>query len=311
MYKKVIHQNKTKAFTLIELLVVISIITLLIALLIPVLQAAKERGQRAVCLSNLRQLTLAWITYAEENDSNIVLGDPFLRSGPKDPSTGQMIVITRGWLGRAFLFPESRSELIKDPNKGALWPWIKNVDIYRCPGGRKGHAATYDIVSAARGDLVEGTYEATTGTAISAIGNRVGKTVLRLNKLTDIVNPGAGQRAVFIDTGQIGSGYYVNYLYPEWREQSPPPKHHGGGVTLSMADGHAEYWKWKGRETINIPLRQLHFPKSINLFYEVIDGPQVPGWNGYGPQTEDGMYDLQRLQKATWGRLGYTTELSP
>lgn len=30
---------------------------------------------------------------------------------------------------------------------------------------------------------------------------------------------------------------------------------------------------------------------------------------GYEPQTEDGMYDLQRLQKATWGRLGYTLEI--
>ena len=32
---------------------------------------------------------------------------------------------------------------------------------------------------------------------------------------------------------------------------------------------------------------------------------------GYEPQTEDGIYDLQRLQKATWGRLGYTLEGGP
>ena len=293
-------------FTLIELLVVISIIALLIALLIPVLRAAKERGQRAVCLSNLRQLTLAWVAFAEENGSNIVLGIPFTWSGPTDPSTGRMIVLTRGWLGEAFLFPESRSELIADPNKGALWPWIKDVDIYRCPRGLKGHAATYSTVISARGKLVEGTYMPYTGgTGLSAIGKRVGRTVLRLNKLTDIVSPGAGQRAVFIDTGQIGGGFYVFYLYPKWKTNCPPPKHHGGGVTLSMADGHAEYWKWKGRETVNIPLRRLPFPNSPNLFYEVIDGPRVPGWNGYEPQTEDGLYDLQRLQRTTWGRLGY------
>ena len=271
------------------------------------LRAAKERGQRAVCLSNLRQLTLAWVAFAEENGSNIVLGSPFTWSGPTDPSTGRMIVITRGWLGRAFLFPESRSAVIADPNKGALWPWIKDVDIYRCPRGLKGHAATYSTVSAARGRLVEGTYyrEFPDGTSLSAIGKRVGSTVLRLTKLTDIVSPGAGQRAVFIDEGQFSTGFYVFYLYPKWRTPSPPPKHHNGGVTLSMADGHAEYWKWKGRETVNIPLRRAPFPNSPNLFSEVIDGPAVPGWNGYEPQTEDGLYDLQRLQKATWGRLGY------
>jgi len=287
-----------KGFTLIELLVVISIIALLIALLIPVLRAAKERGQRAVCLSNLRQLTLAWITYAEENDSKIVLGSPFTISGH-----------TRGWLGRAFIFPESRSELIADPNKGALWPWIRDVDIYRCPRGLKGHAATYATVSAARGHLVEGTYMPyTSGTSITAaFGKCVGSTVLRLTRLTDIVSPGAGQRAVFIDQRQtpFGNYFYVNYLYPEWRQHSPPPKHHSGGVTISMADGHAEYWKWKGRETVNIPLRRAPFRDSPNLFGEVIDGPAVPGWKGYEPQTEDGLYDLQRLQKATWGRLGY------
>jgi hypothetical protein len=232
---------------------------------------------------------------ARENFSQRVLGSPFTISG-----------YTRGWLGWAFISPESRSALIADPNKGALWPWIKNVDIYRCPRGLKGHAATYEIVNAARGHLVEGTYME--GTGFDAISKRVGSTVLRLTRLTDIVSPGAGQRAVFIDTGQFASGFDVNYHKPEWRWASPPPKHHHGGVTLSMADGHAEYWKWKGRETVNLSLKRMPLVRSPNLFSYVIDGPAVPGWNGYEPQTEDGLYDLQRLQKATWGRLGYSTQ---
>jgi len=290
-------------FTLIELLVVISIIALLIALIIPALRSAREQGHRTVCLSNLKQLTLAWTAYASENDSKIVLGSPFTISGH-----------TRGWLGRAFLFPKSRSELIADPNKGALWPWIRDIDIYRCPRGLKGHTATYATVVAARGRIVEGTYmEYTGGTSLTATGKRVGRTVLRLTRLTDIVSPGAGQRAVFIDHGRtpFGNDFYVNYLFPEWRVHSPPPKHHRGGVTLSMADGHAEYWKRKGRETVNIPLVRVPFRDSPNLFGEVIDGPAVPGWNGYEPQTEDGLYDLQRLQRATWGRLGYSVEQAP
>ena len=59
-------------FTLIELLVVISVIALLLAILIPVLDRARELGQHTVCLSNLRQLTLAWILYAEDNNSWLV-----------------------------------------------------------------------------------------------------------------------------------------------------------------------------------------------------------------------------------------------
>src|SRR5512139_270559 len=62
------------AFTLIELLVVIAIIAILMAILIPTLHRAREQGQRAACLSNLKQLTAAWIMYADENDNKIVAG---------------------------------------------------------------------------------------------------------------------------------------------------------------------------------------------------------------------------------------------
>jgi len=289
-------------FTLIELLVVISIIALLMAILIPVLRSAREFGQRAVCLSNLRQLTLAWIAYAEENDDKIVSGLPFGRSVQRDVGR---VEIVESWVGQAFHFPESRSELVENPNKGALWPWIKDVDIYRCPRGRPGHTVTYSILSAANGFPVEGTLWAGSDAAtLLKPGTRVNGTVLRFTKLTDILSPGAGQRAVFIDMDQTpsGSGFYVHYLYPKWYRYSPPPIRHGDGTTLSMADGHAEYWKWNGRETISMP-RKLVPVRS--LLKEELEG------DDYEPQTEDGMYDLQRLQKATWGRLGYSTKQTP
>ena len=65
--------RKRKAFTLIELLVVIAIIALLMAILMPTLRRAREQGQRAVCLSNLKQLTLAWIMYADGKKRGQVL----------------------------------------------------------------------------------------------------------------------------------------------------------------------------------------------------------------------------------------------
>jgi len=309
VYEKVnISIDKGKGFTLIELLVVISIIAMLLALLIPALHSAREQGQRAVCLSNLKQLTLAWVAFAEENDSNIVLGSQYLWSGHGDPSTGEMVVLNKGWLGRAFLPRNSRDRavMLAHEDKGALWPWIKDVDIYRCPRGLKGHAATYATVVSAHGMLVEGTFkEYINDSGLHRIGKRVGSTVLGLTKLTDIVSPGAGQRAVFIDQRQTpaGNDFYVHYLYPKWEWHSPPPIHHNGGMTISMADGHTEYWKWKGRETLNYP-REL-MPMD-NLFCEVFKKPAGEiHHESPEPQTTEGMYDLQRLQRATWGRLGY------
>jgi prepilin-type N-terminal cleavage/methylation domain-containing protein/prepilin-type processing-associated H-X9-DG protein len=286
-----------KAFTLIELLVVIAVIALLMAILIPVLHSAREQGYRAVCLSNLKQLTLAWIAYADEHDGKLVSGTPF---GYIQQSSIVRTESLRGWAG------DMSRELgtVKSFDQGALWPWIRNVEIYRCRKGHPGHMLTYAIVNAANGRRVEGTYmEGTGGWDLTVSGIRVGRTVLKLTKLTDIVSPGAAQRAVFIDKGQqpVGHEIYVHYLKQIWDNYGVPPLQHDGGTTLSMADGHAEYWKWKGQETVLMP-REL-YPRG-NLF-----GERLP--EDYVPQTEEGINDLQRLQKATWGRLGYTLEDGP
>src|SRR5258707_513637 len=55
-------------FTLIELLVVIAIIAVLAAILFPVFAQARDKARQAACLSNCKQLGLAWLMYAQDND---------------------------------------------------------------------------------------------------------------------------------------------------------------------------------------------------------------------------------------------------
>jgi prepilin-type processing-associated H-X9-DG protein/prepilin-type N-terminal cleavage/methylation domain-containing protein len=65
--RRVLHSKGNIAFTLIELLVVIAIIAVLVAMLLPALKGAKESAKAAACVSNLRQVFVAFSLYGTDN----------------------------------------------------------------------------------------------------------------------------------------------------------------------------------------------------------------------------------------------------
>jgi prepilin-type N-terminal cleavage/methylation domain-containing protein len=75
------RNSKAHAFTLIELLVVIAIIAILAAILLPALAAAREKGKRASCMNNLRQVGVASVMYASDYDD-------YFESAAYDPGWG-------------------------------------------------------------------------------------------------------------------------------------------------------------------------------------------------------------------------------
>ena len=74
--------TRKRGFTLIELLVVIAIIAILAAILFPVFAKAREKARQTSCLSNLRQIGTAILSYAQDNDEQYPFGENFAGAPP-------------------------------------------------------------------------------------------------------------------------------------------------------------------------------------------------------------------------------------
>ncbi len=225
--------RKTEGFTLIELLVVIAIIAILMAILMPALNRVREQGKRAKCLNNLRQLTLAWIMYADENDDKLVNGD-----------TGEYAIHNNEtpWVLKDWEFGMSLQEKKEAILNGALWPYCKDLRLYKCPTvnkiARSGSGAQEEIL---RTYSVADSMNCKDWPAMNA---------KMIKKRMDIANP--AYRIVFLDDGGTtpsALGGWTVYVREE-RWWDPPPVRHGDGTNFSFADGHSEYHKWKDPRTI-------------------------------------------------------------
>src|SRR6185312_3947712 len=121
---------RRRAFTLVELLIVIGIIAAVTALLLPAVNRAREMARRTVCLSNLRQLSAAWIMYANDNKGHFCTGfinytrDTELDRWRSDHFADDI----SGWLTRHSM----TDNLIDYPNS-RIWPYLQNYDVFHCP----------------------------------------------------------------------------------------------------------------------------------------------------------------------------------
>ncbi len=249
----------------------------------------RMRAKRLICLANLKQLTLAWTQFAEDNDGFIVNGAPL------GSTTCQAYTPTSGdhanekpWVGRDWgnnyggvqpISEGCKEDAIRD---GALWPYCQELKLYRCPTVYPGDVRSYTIIDGMNGLRRSGT---TTG-------------VHWIKNMSQIIEP--EKRIVFIDEGWVTpDSFAVVFNQALWWDD--PPIRHGDGTAQSFADGHSTWYRWKGkwtiaygRATIGIHPQNFYPPGTL-----LPDGTMVPA-------TSADYEDLYWIQRGCWGELGYT-----
>ncbi len=134
-----------RGFTLVELLVAIGIIAVLAALLFPVFKNVSQRGKMTVCTNNMQQLGLAFQQYLLDHQQRYPGAGQFQKWG----NGGHWVSGTNGAVSGAVAVPEASSLFklptpeepsggIADVEKGALYPYVKNAQVYVCPSSTYG-----------------------------------------------------------------------------------------------------------------------------------------------------------------------------
>jgi hypothetical protein len=150
---------------------------------------------------------------------------------------------------------------------GALYKYVKDLNVYRCPTGDKGELLTYIAMDSMNGQ--------------AAGWNGAGRGKVALKNMNSITK--MSSQIVLIDRGRVTpDSFAVYYNYEEWWDL--PMVRHEAGTCASFADGHSAYHKWKAAETISIA-------NSGNYIGS--------------PTTCAGKNDLYWVQIGCWGKLGY------
>jgi prepilin-type N-terminal cleavage/methylation domain-containing protein/prepilin-type processing-associated H-X9-DG protein len=269
----------SRGFTLIELLVVIAIIAILAAMLLPALARAKQQSQSIKCMSNAHQIMIAWVMYADDNNSLLAPNDyPYTTAFP--PITPK--VEAKNWATGTMEQQSDNVTSLLTSQYTVLSPYAKSATIFHCPAdsfidpgwttNNTPHVRSYSMNSAVGTYLYShysgGTPAPNVGAPVDGgwldgrgYGMGVGE-FITYGKLSSFTLPGASQTICIIDENPYtindgswaGSAYYNGAGGTSTAQAyliDYPSSTHGGACGLAYADGHSEIHKWQDPRTYN------------------------------------------------------------
>jgi prepilin-type N-terminal cleavage/methylation domain-containing protein len=237
-------------FTLIELLTVIATIAILAALLLPILGKAKVKAQRTTCLSNLRQLSVAWMLYADDNHG-------FL---PESYPVNNPDVWVQGDMSKAD--EAGNPDLIR---AGKLYPYNQALGIYRCPADQ-GVTINGKPVPTLRSysmNCFMGGRDPNSG----VIPSTAAAFVPFYAKESDIPQPGELWVMLDEDERSINDGFFVTDPTAQlWIDFPAMSAHrHDWGFALNFGDGHSSVWHLSDPRRSQISVSQTEQPGNADL----------------------------------------------
>ena len=222
-----------QGFTLIELLVVIAIIAILAAMLLPALSKAKQRTQAVYCMNNCRQMMIAWLSVAYDNNDSVV----------STVTTGSSWV--SGWLDWSSSSDNTNTLLLLDDRYSTLGTYLaKSKNIFKCPADKyvSSQQRSLGWPERCRSLSING-WLGDPGLAAGGYGG----IYKYCTKLSDLTTPGPVETFVFVDEhpDSINDG---SFLPPQGVAQfvDIPATYHNLACGFSFADGHSEIHKWQG-----------------------------------------------------------------